>query len=123
MLQRRTFVTVLALAAIAAGAAAQRPAHPIARPPRPGPPGPGRFNSGGVASGALPGLYVVVGVDINAATLQLRDEAGRTDVVHVNEDMFDLETLKPGDQVEVDFMVPDPGSTRLEAGGIWKVRR
>ena len=85
---------------------------------------PGRFNpGGGVASGPLPGVYVVVGVDTKAATLQLRDEGGRIALVHVNEDMFDLASLKPGDEVEVDFLVPDPGSARLEAGGLWKVQR
>lgn len=124
MLQRRTFVTGFGLAAVAAGAWAQRPAHPIARPPRPGGAvGRGRFDTGGVASGALPGVYVVVGVDTKAPGLQLRDDSGRTGLVYVKEDLFDLETLKAGDEVEVDFLVPEPGSTRLEAGGIWKVER
>lgn len=134
MLQRRTFVAGLGRAAlgvtvtwIVAPARAQRPAHPIARPPhlRPGGlPGPGWFEvQGGVASGALPGVYVVVGVDEKAGTLQLRDGSGRIGVVHVDERMLDIESLKPGDEVEVDFLVPDPGSTRLAAGGIWKVQR
>ena len=134
MLQRRTFVSGLGRAGIAAAAIwivsnarAQRPVHPIARPPglRPGGPlVPGRFDSeGGVASGALPGVYVVVGVDARADTLQLRDEGGRTAVVHVNDHVLDLESLKPGDEVQVDFLVPGAGSTRLEAGSIWKVQR
>ena len=134
MLQRRTFVSGLARAGIGAAAVwivssarAQHPVQPIARPPglRPGGPlGPGRFDSkGGVASGALPGVYVVVGVDARADTLQLRDEGGRTGVVHVNDHVLDLESLKPGDEVEVDFLVPGAGSPRLEAGSIWKVQR
>jgi hypothetical protein len=134
MLQRRTFLSGLGRAGIgaaafwiASSARAQRPAQPIARPPglRPGGPrGPGRFDpEGGVAAGALPGVYVVVGVDARADTLQLRDEGGRTAVVHLNGRLSDLESLKPGDEVEVDFAVPGPGSTRLEAGGIWKVQR
>lgn len=134
MLQRRTFASGLARAGIAAAAIgsafsawAQRPTHPIARPPRPQPGQPlipGRFNpEGGVASGALPGVYVVVGVDTKAETLKLRDEGGRTDVVRVNEGVFDLESLKPGDEVEVDFLVREPGRTGLEAGGLWKVQR
>ncbi|MET0542637.1 MAG: hypothetical protein ABWZ88_12860 [Variovorax sp.] len=134
MLHRRTFVSRLGCAGIAAAAIgtaasawAQRPAQPIARPPRPRPGRPlmpGRFNpDAGVASGPLSGVYVVVDVDTKAETLRLRDEGGRTGIVHVNEDMFDLESLKPGDEVEVDFMVPDPGDTRLEAGGLWKVQR
>jgi len=133
MLQRRTFISGLGRAGIGAAALwvvsnaqAQRPAHPIARPPgmRPGPLVPGRFDStGGVASGALPGVYVVVGVDARADTLQLRDEGGRTSAVHVNDRVLDLDSLKSGDEVEVDFLVPEPGSTRLEAGNIWKVQR
>jgi len=71
----------------------------------------------------MPGVFVVVAVDAQAETLRLRDEGGRTGIVHVNADMFDLESLKPGDEVEVDFLVPGHGSTRLEAGGLWKVQR
>ena len=132
MLQRRTFVSSIACAGLIAGAIgtassvrAQRPAHPIVRPPRPGGPlGPGRLDTGaGVASGPLPGVFVVVAVDTQADTLQLRDEGGRTGVVHVQGDMFDLASLKPGDEVEVDFLLPQPGDTRLEAGGLWKVQR
>ena len=85
---------------------------------------PGRFDpGGGVASGARPGVYVVVAVDARTDTLQLRDEGGRTDVVHVSDRVSDLDSLKPGDEVEVDFLVPEAGSTRLEAGSIWKVQR
>ena len=134
MVQRRIFLSELSRAGIAVAAVglvssvrAQRPAQPIARPPglRPGgTPLPGRFDPGiGVASGALPGVYVVVGVDAKAETLQLRDEGGRTAVVHVNDDLFELESLKPGDEVEVDFLVPHAGSSRLEAAAVWKVQR
>lgn len=134
MLHRRIFLSWLGPAAIGAGIIgvasdvwAQRPAQPIARPPggRPGRPlVRGRFGSnGGVASGTLPGVYTIVEVDMRAATLQLRDEDGRTGTVHVNPDMFDLESLKPGDEVDVDFLVQGPDSTKLEAGSIWKVQR
>lgn len=128
MLQRRPFLAGCVLAATAmvlsTTVRAQRPAHPIVRPRPPRPLGPGRFQAtDGVATGPLPGLFVVVAVDPRASTLQLRDESGRSGTVHVNEDMFDLASLKPGDEVEVDFMVPDPGSTKLEAGGLWKVQR
>jgi hypothetical protein len=109
---------------IASGAWAQRATHPIARPPGGGPVAPGRFNRGsGVASGALPGLYVVVDVDADADTLQLRDSGGSTGLVHVRQDLFDIASLKPGDEVQVDFLVPDPGSSKLEAGGVWTVER
>ena len=106
---------------------AQRPAQPIARPPGQRLGGAilaGRFGAGeGVAGGASPGVYVVVAVDTQADALQLRDQTGRTELVHVNERSFDLASLQPGDEVEVDFLVPSPGSTRLEAGGLWKVPR
>ncbi|MEZ0307962.1 MAG: hypothetical protein ACAH21_08545 [Ramlibacter sp.] len=132
MLQRRTFISGLSRAGIAAafwfvaGARAQVPTRPIARPPgmRPGGLVPGRFGAdGGVASGALPGVYVVVSVDVKSDLVRLRDEGGRIDVVHVNDRMLDLESLKPGDEVEVDFLLPEADSTRLEAGNIWKVQR
>ncbi len=134
MPQRRAFVSGLAstivgavLIVIAPGARAQRPAQPIARPPGQRLAGAlvaGRFDAtGGVATGALPGVYVVVAVDTRSDTLQLRDETGRAGVVHVKEHTFELESLKAGDEVEVDFVVPEPGSTRLEAGGLWKVQR
>ena len=134
MLQRRSFVysvvattMAAALAGIAPGASAQRPAQPIARPPGQRLGGAlvaGRFDAtGGVATGASPGIYIVVSVDAQDDTLQLRDDSGRTGLVHVNGDSFDLASLKPGDEVEVDFKVPDPGSQRLEAGGLWKVQR
>jgi len=68
-------------------------------------------------------MFTVVAVDADAGTLRLRDDGGRSGVVHVDPDLFDLDSLKPGDQVEVDFLAPGPGSTQLEAGGIWKVQR
>lgn len=116
------------MAAATADVWGQRPAQPIARPPGPRPDRPlvpGRFNpdTGGVAAGPLPGAFTVVAVDTQASTLQLRDDSGRRGTVHVDQDLFDLESLKPGDRVEVDFLVPGPGATKLEAGGIWKVQR
>ncbi len=112
---------------LASDARAQRPANPIARPPgqRPNRPlVPGRFDSSdGVASGPLPGVFTVVGVDKQDETLQLRDMNGRTGTVHVDADLFDLESLRPGDEVEVDFIVRGPADTKLEAGGLWKVQR
>ena len=133
-MQRRTFLSRVAHAGLAAlalgsasGARAQRPAHPIAGPPgqRPNRPlVPGRFSpDDGIARGPQPGVFVVAAVDLQDETLRLRDSTGRTGIVHVNADMFDLESVEPGDEVEVDFIVPQPGSTRLEAGGLWKVQR
>lgn len=129
MLQRRNFVVGLVRAALGAGAAsgarAQRPMHPIARPPGVGSGLVlGRFDgNAGVATGASPGIYVVVSVDTQADTLRLSDAEGRTALVYVNGRAFDLTPLRPGDEVQVDFLIPEPGSTRLEAGGLWKVTR
>ena len=130
MLQRRIVLFGLGRACIAAAIGvgsrswAQRPTQPIARPRPPRPLMPGRFRpEAAVAAGPLPGVYVVDAVDTKADTLRLRDDSGRIGVVHVNADLFDLDSLKPGDEVEADFLVPDPGSTRLEAAGLWKVQR
>ncbi|MCG2594432.1 hypothetical protein LZ009_16770 [Ramlibacter sp. XY19] len=121
MLQRRIFLSTLAMLGTV-GAWAQRPAHPIARPIRPL--APGRFDwRDGVAGGAMPGIYTVVSVDSGDETLQLRDQEGRTGLVHVDGDIFDFDEVKAGDEVEVDFKVQDPGVKRFEAGGIWKVQR
>lgn len=129
MVQRRTFCSALAAAAgvlLASTAGAQRVTNPIARPPGERAVGAlvkGQFGASGVAAGATPGVYVVLAVDAQDDTLQLQDDGGRTAMVHVNERAFDLGALKPGDEVEVDFLVPERGSTRLEAGGLWKVQR
>lgn len=113
----------LALAMAGANSAAQRPANPIARPPRPGGPiGPGRFPRwvDGVAAGQPPGLFVVRAVNDRDNVVQLSDADGRTGAVYVRPDVFDLSELKPGDEVLVDFFVPNDSSARLEAAGIWR---
>jgi hypothetical protein len=136
MQRRRPFLSVLCRlgvaalvpAALAADVWAQRPTNPIARPPLQ-PPNrpwlPGRFGAdgGGTGSGQLPGIFTVVAVHASAHNVRLRDETGRNGVVHVQPHLFDLASLHPGDQVEVDFLVAGPGSTKLEAGGMWKVER
>lgn len=129
---RRTALTTIALAALAAAAPqsaprAQRPAHPIARPPgwSGGPLRPGRlppWTTGGVASAAaLPGTFTVVSVNRMQNMLKLRDDGGRNADVFVRPDLYDLSTLKPGDEVAIDFLVPDGGETRLAAGAIFKI--
>jgi hypothetical protein len=132
MQRRRLFLSELirlgsaaaAFGTLATAAWAQRPAQPIARPPQ-GPNRPllpGRFNAdSGVASGADPGVFTVVDVDLDDHTLRLRDESSRVGLVHVKPELFDLASLRPGDQVEMDFVVPERGSTKLEAGSVWKV--
>lgn len=105
----------LILAASAGGALAQRPSQPGVRPGRPG--RPGRFY-GGVNYGAAPGVFSVAAVNTRDSLLQLRDEDSRTAEVYVSPRLFDVETLKVGDQVVVDFFVQDDNDDRLEAASI-----
>lgn len=105
----------LLLAAFEGGALAQRPSQPGSRPGRPG--RPGRFY-GGVNYGAAPGVFIVAAVNTRDSLLQLRDEDSRTAEVYVSPRLFDVETLKVGDQVVVDFFVQDDNDDRLEAASI-----
>lgn len=135
MLRRTLLYRLGGLCAVASGLAgavgdahARRPARPIARPPgqRPERPLlPGRFGggTGGVAGGPAPGLFTVVAVDTRDNTMQLRDDDGRSGTVHVEPEVFDLSSLKAGDLVEVDFVVPEAGSSQFEAAGVWPVQR
>lgn len=132
-LQRRTLLGGLGGASLAAALAlplgsarAQRVTNPIARPGRvAGAVALGRFRDRGqgVAGGPAPGLFTVVAVDKMNNVVQLRDDVGTTEAVHVEPDVFDVDSLKAGDQVEVDFKAPPAGSTRLEAAGIWPVAK
>lgn len=106
-------------------ALAQRPAGPGYRP-LPGRPGrplqPGRFY-GGMNYGAAPGVFTVSAVNTRDSLLQLRDQDARTAEVYVSPRLFDLATLRVGDEVTVDFFVPDDNADRLEAASIDKVER
>jgi hypothetical protein len=113
----------LALAMAGANSVAQRPARPIALPPRPsGPIGPGRFP--GVVDGVIrtqpPGVFVVRAVSERDNIVQLSDPNGRTAGVYVGPDVFDVSELKPGDEVVVDFVVPENSNARLVAAAVWK---
>jgi hypothetical protein len=115
---------VLALAASGARSVAQRPARPINRPPRPvGPIGPGRWprRADGVIAGQPPGVFIVRAVNARENTMLLADADGRTANVVVASDVFDVSELKPGDEVAVDFFVPNDSDTPLEAAGVWKM--
>ena len=118
---------IVTLGLLAPASLAQRPAHPInrPRPPRPDRPAvPGRFYpeaAGAVAAAPQAGMFTVQAVNARANTVQLRDDGGRSAEVYVEPGFFDLGTLQAGDQVEVDFFVPEAGDERLEAAGIWKL--
>lgn len=104
---------------------AQRPAQPIGRPGRPGLPGqplrPGRFYEGGVNYAPAAGVFKVEAVNTRDNILRLSGDNGRSGDVYVNPRMFDLSTLKPGDQVAVDFFVPGDNDDRIEAASVYKL--
>jgi hypothetical protein len=118
-------LTPLILAASVGGALAQRPSTPSYRP-LPGRPGrplrPGHFY-GGMNYGPAPGVFIVNAMNTRDGLLQLRDEDGRTADVYVSPRLFDLATLQAGDEVAVDFFVPDDKDDRLEAASIDKLER
>ena len=117
---------VMALAAPAISIA-QRPTQPIRRPRPPGRPdrplAPGRLPqisaAGGSALGA--GVFTVSAVRARDNIVRLRDADGRSADVYVDSDVFDLSTLEEGDEVAVDFFIPEEGGDRLEAANMWKL--
>lgn len=117
-------VLTLASAAPFATALGQRVAQPIYRPlpgraVRPGLPlRPGRFDTGGVNYGAAPGIFTVVSINARDNSVRLRDDDGNAADVNVSERVIDVETLKVGDVVAVDFLVQGDGGDALEAASI-----
>lgn len=126
-MNRRRFLASLGLAVAATpgGVLAQRPTPPINRPVGPGRPGlparPGRFYDGGMNYAPAAGVFKVDAVDTRENILRLSDGDGRSGNVYVSPRMFDLSTLKPGDQVAVDFFVPGDNDDRIEAASIFKL--
>jgi len=78
-----------------------------------------RMTGGGLNYAPSPAVYVVISVDADARTVQLRAADGRTGNVHVAEDVYDLSTLTPGDKIRVDFVVPDGTKKQLRAASVW----
>jgi hypothetical protein len=81
----------------------------------------GRFYEGGTNYAPAAGVFKVNAVDTRENIVKLSDADGRTADVYVNPRSFDLTTLKPGDEVAVDFFVPDDNDDRLEAASIYKL--
>jgi len=52
----------------------------------------------------------------------LRAADGRTGDVFIPEGVFDLTTLKAGDQIRVDFVAPDKAKNGLTAASVWAVK-
>jgi hypothetical protein len=121
-------LAALMLATLGVNSLAQRPTNPIYRP-RPGrpdgSPARGRLSrsTGGVAGGALPGAFTVRSVDADQNMLRLADDDGQSADVFVEPRVFDLSTLRSGDEVEVDFIVPAGNDSRITAAAIWKLER
>lgn len=101
----------------------QRVTPPVARPRPPGRPPlrPGRLDPGGVNYGSAAGIFTVVAINARDNKLRIRDDAGNSADVYVSERLFDVEVLKAGDSVMLDFFVQDDNDDRLEAASIEKL--
>ena len=132
MMRRTALIQIVGTVAIVALATpaisiAQRATQPIRRPRPPGRPdlplAPGRLPQASVTGGPTPsaGVFTVGAVRARDNIVRLRDADGRSADVYVDPDVFDLSTLEEGDQVGVDFFVPEQADDRLEAASIWKL--
>ena len=81
-----------------------------------------RMVGGGLNYAPLPAIYAVVSMDRDDRMVRLRAADGRTGDVFFPEGVFDLSTLKPGDQIKVDFVKPDKGDKGLKAASAWPVK-
>jgi hypothetical protein len=81
-----------------------------------------RSQGGGINYAPQPDVYSVISIDTYARTIRMSDADGRTGDVHVAEGVYDLSTLKPGDKIRVDFVVPDAMNSRLSAASVWAVK-
>ena len=119
-------LAVMALA-IPAISIAQRATPPIRRPRPPGRPDlplvPGRLPQTSATGGPAPsaGVFTVGAVRARDNIVRLSDADGRSADVYVDPDVLDISTLQAGDQVGVDFFVPEDADDRLEAASIWKL--
>ena len=78
-----------------------------------------RMVGGGLNYSPRPAVYDVLSVDRNDRTVQLRAADGRIGNVYVDEAIFDVSTLKTGDKIRVDFVVPDATNKSLRAASVW----
>lgn len=81
-----------------------------------------RNQSGSINYAPLPGVFVVVDVDDYESTVKLRARNGATADVVVDDRVYDVSTLKPGDLVQVDFLVPNDNEDAPAAATIWPLR-
>jgi hypothetical protein len=81
-----------------------------------------RNQSGTINYAPRPGVFTVVSVDAYNRTVRLRARNGAAADVYVGDRVYDLAKLKPGDRLQVDFLVPDDVDKRLAAATIWPLR-
>jgi hypothetical protein len=98
----------LAVVALHAGAYDSPPVH--------------RNQSGSINYAPRPGVFVVVAVDDHERTVRLRARNGVAADVVVADDVYDVSKLRPGDRVQVDFLVPNDKAEPLAAAAIWPLR-
>lgn len=99
----------VALAFVCAGAAGQQDAVQ-------------RNQSGSINSAPRPAVYTVVAVDPYNRVVRLQTRQGTTIDVLVGEEVYDLATVKPGDRLRVDFLVPNEGDPPRAAATVWPIR-
>ncbi len=105
-MNRRHFAAVLMLAAVTTTPAwAQSELRPA--------------NRGGVASGQPNAVFQVKSVDAYARTIELQAADGTTSTVKVPEGVYNLDKLKKGDRIQVNFYTPDSMNPGLRAAGIF----
>jgi hypothetical protein len=132
MMRRTALIQIAATLAVMALSTptisiAQRATQPIRRPRPPGRPDlplvPGRLPQTSITGGPAPaaGVFTVSAVRARDNIVRLSDADGRSADVYVDPDVLDISTLQAGDQVGVDFFVPEDADDRLEAASIWKL--
>ena len=80
-----------------------------------------RSQGGGINYAPQPDIYSVISIDSYARTIRMRAADGRTGDVYVADGVYDLSTLKEGDKIRVDFVVPDAMNSKLSAASVWAV--
>jgi hypothetical protein len=81
-----------------------------------------RMVGGGLNYAPRPAVYGVISLDRDDRMVRLRAADGRTGDVFFPEGVFDLTTLKAGDQIRVDFVKPGQGDKGLKAASAWPVK-
>jgi len=81
-----------------------------------------RMVGGGLNYAPRPAIYGVISLNPDDRKVRLRAADGRTGDVFFPEGVFDLSTLKAGDQIRVDFVKPGKTDKGLKAASAWPVK-